>query len=80
MDSILLLQTSYRGPGLSCIYLLCVCILFAMSAYSVDILSVGGSIVGKNNLFDLPRSSVLTSGKQLATAEELSSFNSSRYA
>ena len=41
---------------------------------------VGGSIVGKTNLFDLPRFSVLTSGKLLATAEKLSSFNSSRYA
>ena len=51
-----------------------------MSAYSVDTMLVGGSVVDKNNLFDLPVSSVFTSGEQLATAEKRSSFNSSRYA
>ena len=48
-----------------------------MPAYSVNIHSVGGSIVDRNNLLDLLVSSVFNGGEQLATAEELSPFNSS---
>lgn len=67
---------------LICICLLCVCLRFrdAYAAYSVNIHSVGGSVVDKNNLVDLSGSSMFTSGEQLAMAEELSPVNSSRCA
>ena len=59
----------------------CVCACVSgMPAYSVNIHSVGGSVVDKNNLLDLPVSSVFTSGNQLATAEKLSPYDSSRCA
>eukprot|EP01052_Picozoa_sp_SAG31_P043605 SAG31_NODE_7318_length_1720_cov_2.404688_2_plen_79_part_00 len=61
------------------ICLVCAC-FSGMPAYSVNIHSVGGSVVDKNNIFSLSGSSVFTGGEQLATAEELSPFNSSRCA
>ena len=51
-----------------------------MPAYFVNTHLVGGSVVDKNNLLDLPGSSVFTGGELLATAEELSPYDSSRCA
>eukprot|EP01050_Picozoa_sp_SAG11_P006898 SAG11_NODE_556_length_8552_cov_8.500651_6_plen_54_part_00 len=51
-----------------------------MPAYFVNIHSVGGSVVSKNNLLDMLGSSLITGVEQLATVEELPPFNNSKCA